>query len=159
MCWLLCANLGCTKFSAECDYTIMPRRLEVESSPRDGMAYQVRVYVFYMGEFEIDFKTNPWKPESWADADMGIVRNRNTGEVRVSSYVVEQGEDNFIHAIVTSSPVMFVVVDEYDKMYAWGTFKYEIPMAQVWMPVQFQVWKKSLAEPFRDGNWMVWGEQ
>lgn len=157
MCLLLCANWGCTKFSAECDYVIMPQRMLVESSPKDQPAWLTRVYVFYLAENETGEKAtpNPWAPSSWADADAGIVRNGNTGEVRLSSYVVEQGGDNYIHAVVSSSPVMLVVVNAYDKMYAWGTYKYEIPMPEVRLPLQFDIWKKGDESVTSYGN-MRW---
>jgi hypothetical protein len=129
---------------------ITPRRLVVESSPKDGAAYLVRVYVFYIGEGEL----LDWQPDSWEDADAGIVRNVHTGEERSFGFMVEQSDDNYVHAVITSSPALLVAVNAYDRMYAWRTVEYKIPMERVQIPVRFLIYKKP-AGTYKDTEWTV----
>jgi hypothetical protein len=143
----------------------MPRRKAFASSPPDGKAYQVRIYVFYIGR-----GTKPaqfteaenWRPLSYADAEAGIITNKYTGEVRSTEFFREQAEDSYIYLPLTSSPVVLVAVNEYDKYYAWRAFKYESPMPRIVISVMFDLKKSTAENPyFKDSSngWIVTAEQ
>ncbi len=109
----------------------------------------VKMYAFYIPEGDI----HNWRPNSYAEAQAGIVTHQKSGKQRAHGLVAGQRDDNYIHLVITKSPVLLVTVDEFDKMYAWRTFEYEIPAAKVYIPVHFSTYKGSVEAPsYDDGN-------
>ncbi len=131
----------------------MPRVMAVPSSPADGVGYLVRVYAFYISKEDAFAKS--WAPANYADADAGIIRHATTGEVRSQSLVEGQGEDDFVHLTITSSPLVLVAVDPVNHFYAYRIIEYQIPMPKLYIPVRFQLWK---TEPYTDSEWRIAGE-
>jgi hypothetical protein len=111
-----------------------------------------RVYVWYIDE--TDARDGIWRPGSWADAEAGIVRHRNTGEVRSHALVGYQSdEDNCVHLVLTKSPVLLVAVDPINRFYAWRVFRYKIPLESIRVPVTFRVWRWE--QPYVESDWTV----
>ncbi len=75
----LLALAGCTKYNVECELVLQPRVMVSEGSNPLTPAYMARVYVWYIDKKE--HLDHNWRPESYADAEMGVVRHRGTGEV------------------------------------------------------------------------------
>jgi hypothetical protein len=142
---------------------IKPRRLVVDSSPKDGLAYDVRVYAFYIGQGikpgDIE-AAKDWRPLSYSDAESGILTNIKTGEVRTTGFFREQDEDHFIRMTLSSSPVVLVAVNAMDRYYAWRVFNYEIPMPHVEIVLRFLLNKSTAETPeYRDSLWSVVAEK
>jgi hypothetical protein len=96
---------------------------------------------------------------SYADAEAGLIRHRNSGEVRSHSITgVQSNEEPFhISLMVSSSPMLLVVVDPIDKFYAYRVFRYKMPLERILVPVTFQVWRWQA--PYREGDWTIVSEQ
>jgi hypothetical protein len=109
-----------------------------------------RVYAWYVSE--ADARDFNWRPESWADADAGVVRHKVSGEVRSHGQMARQGDDNYVHLTLSQSPVVLVAVDPVNKMYAWRVFKYEMPLSKIYVPVSFKAW---LTERYKENDWTV----
>ncbi len=142
---------GCAKYNTDCELVVRPRVRPVQNSPQGGeAAYMVRVYTYYVSESDKD----GWAPQSYADADAGIVRNLDTGEVRGHDLMGEQGDDTYIHITLSSSPVLLVAVDPIDRFYAWRVFEYEVPQIDpVTMVLRFQLWETRVQ--FTDSHWTM----
>jgi hypothetical protein len=114
-------------------------------------AYMVRVYATYISDADV-LDEGVWRPESWADAEAGLVRHRTTGEVRSHGLMgVQDEEDTYVHLILTSSPVVLVAVDQMNKFYAYRVFRYEIPLETIRVPVTFKTWQWE--RPYKENEW------
>ncbi len=134
----------------------MPRRMATQGSDTQSAANMVRLYAYYISES--DAHNGNWRPESYADADAGLVRHRISGEILSHGLVREQNaDDTYIHMVVSRSPVLLVAVDPIAGFYAWRTFKYEIPLAEIRIPVTFKVWQ--WAQPYRENEWTITSER
>ncbi len=146
---------GCTKYSAECELVVTPYVMAAQSSDPKTPAYMVRVYAYYINE-EDAYNQN-WRPMSYADADAGIVTHRETGQTMARGLAAGQGEDTFVHIALTRSPVLLVAVDPLNRMYGWRTFKYQMPLETIRIPVSFQKWRET--EPhYKEYEWTMVGE-
>jgi hypothetical protein len=114
-------------------------------------AYRARVYACYIDE--TDARGVNWRPESYADAEGGLIRHRSTHEVRSHGLVGFQSEDDNIYITLTSSPVVLVAVDPVNRFYAYRVFRYEMPLDRIYVPVVFKVWQWE--QPYREGEWTV----
>jgi hypothetical protein len=113
-------------------------------------AYMTRLYGWYIDEKDI----MNWRPDTFADADAGIIRHRVTHEVRSHGITASQlGEDIFISMIITRSPVLLVAVDPVSGMYAWRTFKYQIPLQTTRVPVSFKTYLDTY--PYKENEWTI----
>lgn len=149
---------GCVKYTAECEVVVMPRRMIVESSPRDGAAYMVRIYVFYIGKGKIiETDIRDWRPMSYSDAEAGVVTNEKTGKKRYAGFYREQGDDSYVRLPLTSSPALLVAVNEMDGQYAWRSFEYDVPMPRIEIPLRFMLWKSTAETPLYSdqAGWVV----
>ncbi len=156
---ILLALSGCVKYDPECELVVKPRALVArDSDEAASAAYMARVYVYYnVGRFEKDLLE--WSPESYADADAGIIRNKRTGEVRSHSLVGTQSDevpDYPVHLRLSSSPVVLVAVDPINRFYAWRSFEFELPIERIIIPVKFQLWRTN--EQYKDSEWSVASE-
>ncbi len=113
-------------------------------------AYMARAYVFYIDKKE--FLNPTRRPASYADAEAGIIRHISTGEVRSYNLSGAQGEDNYIHLPLTKSPMMLVAIDPVNRIYAWRTFQYEIPLERLFVPVTFKAYQQT---PYTENLWRV----
>lgn len=152
MCLLLCASsVSCVKFSPECEVVVRASVQTAQgSTPGVTPAYMARVYAFYISPEEMKART--WAPESYADAEAGIVRHIDTGEIRSTSLVGGQGEDGWVHLVVSSSPVLLVAVDPVNRFYGYRTIEYMVPLPRLVIPVHFQLWR---TEPYTDSLWWM----
>jgi hypothetical protein len=120
-------------------------------------AYMVRVYAFYIPEndlISIKDDTSKWAPSSYEDADAGIIRHIDTGDVRSFGLMGKQSEDTYVHLTVSSSPVVLVAVDPVNKFYAYRAFDYLPPLRDpVRMVLQFRLYET--AAEFENSNWTV----
>jgi hypothetical protein len=117
-------------------------------------AYMARVYVWYIDRKE--YRENPWRPDSWADAEAGIVRHRTSGEVRSHGLAgVQDDADGYIHIPLTRSPVLLVAVDPVNRFYAWRTYEFKIPLERVLVPVTFRTYYNMTQIPYREEEWTV----
>lgn len=150
---VMLALAGCTKYSAEVEFVIMPRLQEFESSSPGNPAYEVRVYAFYdIGKSKTDAEV--WAPGSYEAADAGLLRNRTTGEVRSHNLMAVQSEEDYnARLVLTSTPVILVAVDPVHEFYAYGFYEFGIPMPAMYIPVHFQIWKGN--NPYKDGLWTI----
>ncbi len=150
---------SCTKYSVECELIVQPRVMLTSGSAADTPAYLARVYAYYnIGRVPQNQNDPPeWLPGSYADADAGIIRNTATGEVRFHSLAGTQAEDNYVHLILTKSPVLLVAVDPVNRFYAWRTFEYEVPLERVLVPVVFRIYQWQ--QPYEDNKWRVISER
>ncbi len=144
------ALAGCKKFSVECELVLQPRvMLSAGSDPRTP-AYMARAYVFYVDEKE--YLRPVRRPESYADAEAGIIRHVTSGEVTSYNLSGMQQGDNYIYLSLTQSPMMLVAVDPVNRIYAWRTFQYEIPLERIFVPVTFKAYQ---ATPYKENEWTV----
>lgn len=136
----------------------MPRLSTAPGNPTGGTAFMVKMYAWYIPNGDI----HNWRPNSYAEAQAGIVTHATSGNKRSHNLVAGQGADNYVHIKITKSPVLLVAVDEFDEMYAWRTFEYEIPAPKVYIPVHFFTYRPTAENPsYDDGNgknkWTVVG--
>jgi hypothetical protein len=150
----LVALAGCTKYPVECELVVQPRVMVSEGSDPLTPAYMARVYVWYINKKEhLDHK---WRPESYTDAEAGVVRHRDTGEVwSFGLSGTQSGEKGYVHIPLTSSPVLLVAIDPVNKLYAWRTFEFRVPLESVLVPVTFRTYYRPEQFPYRDGDWTV----
>ncbi len=149
----LLALAGCTKYNVECELVLQPRVMVSEGSNPLTPAYMARVYVWYIDKKE--HLDHNWRPESYADAEMGVVRHRGTGEVWPFGLTGTQAEDGYVRIPLTSSPVLLVAIDPVNRLYAWRTFDFRIPLERVYVPVTFRTYYRPEQFPYRDGDWTV----
>ncbi len=72
----------------------------------------------------------------------------------------QSGEDGYVHLVLTSSPVVLVAVDPVNRFYAWRTFRYEMPMPRMEIPVRFLLWRPTAEQPwYDDSEWRVVGAE
>ncbi|MDR2912696.1 MAG: hypothetical protein LBV38_05295 [Alistipes sp.] len=141
---------GCTKFTPDCELVVLPRLMTSAGSDIQNPAYMTRLYGWYIDEKDI----MNWRPDTFADADAGIIRHRVTHEVRSHGITASQlGEDIFISMIITRSPVLLVAVDPVSGMYAWRTFKYQIPLQTTRVPVSFKTYLDTY--PYKENEWTI----
>lgn len=151
---LFVALAGCAKYSVECELVLQPRVMISSGSAIDTPAYMARAYVYYIEQNDI--RDSNWRPESYADADAGLVRHRTTGEVRSHGLTGTQSpEDSYIHIVVSKSPVLLVAVDPINRFYAYRTFEYQVPLERILIPVSFKIWQK---ESRKEEGWTIIGE-
>ncbi len=147
----LAALAGCKKFSVECELVIQPRVMVSSGSDPLTPAYMARAYAFYIDEREYLHPAR--KPASYADAEAGIIRHNTTGEVSSFNLSGAQGDDNYVHLTLTKSPMLLVAVDPVNRIYAWRTFQYEIPLERIFVPVTFKAFQLT---PYRESDgWTV----
>lgn len=147
---------SCTKYTVECELVVQPYVKITQGSGDNTPAYLARAYVYYIEEKE--FLNPNWRPESYADADAGIIRHRTTGEIRSHGLMAGQGEDGFVRITVTSSPMLLVAVDPVNKFYAYRTFQYKIPLERILIPVTFKIYQGT--QPYKETDgWTYAGEQ
>lgn len=122
------------------------------STPGVTPAYMARIYAFYITPEEMRLDT--WAPESYADADAGIVRHLDTGERRAWDLVASQQDsaDGWIHLVVTSSPVLLVAVDPVNRIWGWRTIEYFVPLPRLTIPVHFRAYETA---PYTDSEWWL----
>ena len=150
----LMALAGCKKYSVECELIVQPYVMVTSGSDVHTPGHLIRVYVFYTDEK--NYLNPEWRPGSWADAEAGIIRHRTTGEERSHGLVGTQSdEDGYIHITLTSSPMLLVAVDPVNKFYAWRTFKYEVPLERLFVPVSFKIYQP----PYKEFEWNVASER
>lgn len=148
---------GCAKYTTDCQLIIRPRVFTMKPNPTwDGdAAHMVRVYTYYISEDDMLNKT--WAPASYADADAGIVRHADTGEVLSHGLIGEQDkEDTYVHLTLSRSPVLLVAVvaNSSYRFYAWRTLDYQVPLTgPVTIPVRFHLWEKNAQ--ITDTYWTV----
>jgi hypothetical protein len=130
---------GCKKFSVECELVLQPRVMISSGSDPLTPAYMARLYVFYIDEK--DYQNPVWRPASYADAEAGVIRNTRTDEARSFNLAGAQGEDAYVHLVLTKSPMVLMVVDPVNRFYAWRTFRYEIPLERIFVPVVFRTYQ------------------
>ncbi len=153
----LVALAGCTKYSVECELMVQPRVMVSQGSDPRTPAYMARTYVWYIDKKEhLDHK---WRPESYADADAGIVRHRDTGEEWSYGLMGSQNSDGLISITLTSSPVLLVATDPINRLYAWRTFDFKVPLDRVIIPVTFRTYYTPEQFPYKDGEWMVYRDE
>jgi hypothetical protein len=145
---------GCKKFSVECDLVLQPRVMVSSGSDPRTPAYMARAYVFYIDEKE--YRNPSWRPASYADAEAGIIRNTRTDEVRSYNLAGAQGEDTYVHLVLTKSPIVLVAVDPVNRFYAWRTFQYEIPLERIFVPVVFRTYQTT---PYKESDWTFASEE
>jgi hypothetical protein len=145
---------GCSKFSVECELVLQPRVMLSAGSDPLTPADMARAYVFYIDEK--DYLTPAWRPQSYSDAEAGIIRHNSTGEILPFNLTGAQEADNYIHITLTKSPMVLVAVDPVNKIYAWRTFQYEISLERLYVPVLFRIYQK---EQFREGDWTFVSEE
>jgi hypothetical protein len=141
---------GCSKFSVECELVLQPHVMISSGSDPLAPAYMARAYVFYTDDRE--FLTPDRWPSSYADAEAGIIRHRTTGEGTSFNLMEAQGDDTYIHLTLTKSPMVLVAVDPINRIYAWRTFKYEIPLERIYVPVSFKAYQQT---PYKENEWTV----
>lgn len=149
------ALAGCVKYSVDCRLAIRPRILTTQSSPADGQAaYMVRIYATYVPEAGKE----RWAPESYADADAGIIRNMDSGAARSHGLMAEQAEGSeTVDMTLSNSPVILVAVDPINRLYAYRYFEYKPPLRQeVLMTLRFLLWKPEAR--YVDSYWTVVNE-
>jgi hypothetical protein len=145
---------SCARYDTECELVLQPRVMVSQGSDPLTPAYMARVYVWYITEKE--YLDNPWRPASWADAQAGVVRHRETGEMRSFGLTgVQSDEDGFIRVTLTRSPVLLVAVDPVNSFYAWRTFEFNIPLESVLVPVTFRTYYDVTQIPYRQEEWTV----
>jgi hypothetical protein len=155
---VLMALSACVKYTATCELVVMPRRMPVESSPTDGAAHMVRIYVIYIGKGKINenLDIKDWRPMSYSDAEAGMITNTKTGGVKYASLYRQQGDDSYVRLPITSSPAVLVAVNEMDEYYAWRYFEYEVPMPRMEIVLRFMLWKSTDQAPlYSDSEWTV----
>ena len=153
--FLMFALAGCTKYTVDCDLTIQPRLMVSAGSDIKTPAIMARAYVWYVSEKEAYDQT--WIPESYSDAEAGIVRHRTSGEERsYDLWGAQSEEDTYVHITITSSPMMLVALDPVNKMYAYRSFKYQAPIEQVVVPVTFKPYQQT---PYKENDWIVISER
>ncbi|MDR2891323.1 MAG: hypothetical protein LBV18_07025 [Alistipes sp.] len=139
---------GCSTFSPECELVVQPYAMVSSGSDIQTPAYMARVYAFYVDEREaLEFS---WQPDSYTDAEAGIVRHRTTGEVRSHGLAAGQGDDDYIHLVLSSSPVLLVAIDPINGLCAWRVFKYQMPLERVFVPVTFKSYQST---PYKENEW------
>lgn len=141
--------VGCAKYTTEMELVITPRSLVVASSPPDSPAYMITAYSYYIPEDDIE----NWAPQSYAEAEAGIIRNIVTGEARSHDFAREQDEDTFIRFTLSSSPVLLLAVDPVNRFYAWREFEYPVPMASMTIVLRFQLYRTEAR--FVDLKWNI----
>lgn len=142
---------GCKKFSVECELVLQPRVMISSGSDPLTPAYMARVYAFYIDDDE--YLRPDMIPSSYADAEAGVIRNGT--QMRSYSLAGEQQDDTFVHLVLTKSPVLLVAIDPVNRFYAWRTFKYEIPLERIFVPVVFRTYQ---TEPYKESDWMIISE-
>jgi hypothetical protein len=155
---MLVCLAGCAKFSAECELIVVPRLMLTQGSDENAPAFGVRLYAWYIDEKDV--RDTDRRPFSYADADSGIARHRVTGEVRSHDLAARQSEeDGLIRLPVTSSPVLLVAVDPVHRLYAFRTFKYQIPLEEIRIPVSFKIWRGGQSPyEYRENEWVIRSE-
>ncbi len=145
---------SCTKYTVECELVVQPRVMVSQGSNPLTPAYMARVYVWYVDKKE--HLDHNWRPASYTDAEAGIVRHRGTGEVRSFGLVGTQSEeDGFVRIPLTSSPVLLVAIDPVNRLYAWRTFDFKLPLESILVPVTFRTYYTPEQFPYKDGDWTV----
>jgi len=147
---------GCKKYSVELNLVAQPRVMISAGSDPLTPAYMARVYAWYVseGDAEANDGEGNWAPASYADADAGVVRHRETGEERSFGLVGEQGEDGYVRMTLTRSPVVLVAVDPVNGFYAWRVFEFPLPFREpYYLPVTFRVYNAS--KPYEENDWTV----
>jgi hypothetical protein len=151
----LLALAGCKKYSVESELIVQPYVMVTSGSDVHTPGHLVRVYVFYTDQKE--YLEPQWRPGSYADAEAGILRHLSSGEERSHSLVGTQSEgDGFVHITLTRSPMTLVAVDPVNKFYAWRTFKYEVPLERLYVPVSFKIYQP---QPYKEMEWRVASER
>ncbi len=146
----------CTKFSSECEFIIKPRLMVLDSSNPGNPAYMARAYAFYnIGKTRSE--AEQWAPESFSEAQAGLITNKGSKDKRTYNLAGEQGDDTFVHLTLTSSPVMLVVVDPISRFYAYGVFEYKVPMPRMEIVVHFKEWLSE--KPYQEVYWTVVSEK
>jgi hypothetical protein len=129
----------------------MPRTLPVQGANPASPSFMARAYAFYnVGKTRA--LAEMWSPGSYSNAEAGLIGHAGTGELRSYSLMAEQGDDTYARLMITSSPVVLVVVDPLNRYYAYGVFEYGIPMQRMDITVHFQLWKK---DAHKEGWWTV----
>jgi hypothetical protein len=151
---LLSTLTSCKKYSVECELVVRPYVKITSGSDDHTLGYLIRVYAFYTDEK--DYLNPRWRPASWVNAEAGLIRNVATGEVRSHDLMGGQSpEDGYVHLTLTSSPMVLVAVDPVNKFYAWRTFKYEVPLERLYVPVSFEIYQSS----YKKYEWNVASEK
>ncbi len=151
---------SCTKYSVECELVVQPRVMVSSGSDPRNPAYMSRVYAWYVDEKDA-YDMN-WYPASYADAEAGLVRHRVTGEVRshglmgVQKSDYQSVEESYVHLILTKSPVVLVAVDPINRIYAYRTFRFKIPLERIFVPVTFKTYQPG---PYKENDWTIISEQ
>lgn len=115
---------------------IAPKLQETEDGPEsDPTASQIKAYAYAAD-------TTQWYIASYEDArDFRITRKDDPAETRTQPNFQAYREDSGLYGMeVTSTPLMVVVVDQTNRLYAYSKQEVDLSGPEVTLPVVFRLW-------------------
>ncbi len=140
---------GSRKWSFYNDFYVAPQYLDClveptvqnaegeEATPIDSKSVKVYAYAA---------DTTLWRIDSYADALAGIITSKRDPEQQRSEPSFrgykESGSDRY-KVTVSSTPLMFVVVDQSDRIYAYTQLEVDLEGEAPTLPVTFRPWTEA----------------
>lgn len=128
------AMVGCEKGKTECTFVIVPYIQQVERG-NTILDDQARVYMFYADSTQ-------WKPDTWVNAIDGKLKSELGPDYKMFDVMAEPeltGLTQFEN--LTQGPVIFVVCDQTENIFAWKQYPVEENLERLILRVTFRPWK------------------
>lgn len=126
--------------------------VQSESGGMNNPTVETVAYAFYLDDDDLE----AWKPESYDDALNGIITNSVTHEKRTvpdvtgQPFIVADSASTYISLEIEDSPILAVVVDVTDGMYAYAPKVMEaVNLPETYVTLIFHTWKSAR---YTEGN-------
>lgn len=129
--------IGCYEtVRVETMYTVRPYIQATSTDGLDVMDYNAYGWGFYAD-------TAVYAVASYDDALEGIITSKVDGSKKSYDLIGDKVDQGQLEFLLTSMPVMLVVVDPVEKLYAWRHAQIAANLPIMNVPVFFRPWKES----------------
>ena len=139
--------VGCLKgYDGNVVYVLKP--LVSNGSENEDVDHYITAYAYYAD-------TTHWTVASYDDAVAGrIVRKEGAEELTTPNFTAYYESDSGLYGMeVTAVPLMAVVVDRVNRIYAYTKFEPDLEGESPTWPVVFRPWR---SEPkYKEGDWQM----